>query len=126
MTSVVAAGRAILVAALPGVPVSQKVTSTPRRYVRLSRAGGDRGRTTDRPELLVECYASTDAGAPDGPQAERDVTTAYDALRDAAGGGPWAGGWVTKWEGNSIVDYDDPDQPKHARWQFTGTLFLLT
>lgn len=124
--SVVAAARAVLAAGLPGVAVSQTIPNPiPARCVRLTRAGGPRGRELDRPRILVECFASTAAGAPDGPQAERDSYTADDALRLAESGGPWAGGWITSWDADTVVDFPHPDLPHHARWQFTGTLYLL-
>lgn len=77
------------------------------------------------PRLLVECFASTAAGAPDVAGAEQLALDANDALRVAPSGGPWAGGWITGWDGNSLADYDDPGQLHHARWQFTGVLYLL-
>lgn len=123
--SVVAAARAVAVASLPGVPVSQHVTSAPPRFVRLSRAGGPRDRYIDRALILVECYASTSAGAPDGQQAEADATALLDAFDLAANGGPWAGSWVSDWEPGGLVDYENPEYPKHSRFQFTGTLFVL-
>lgn len=127
--SVIAAARGILVAALQGVQVSTKEPNPQTmsgRYIRLTRAGGPRGRDIDRATLLVECFASTDARSPDGPQAEQDAYTLADALRLASSGGPWAGSYVSGWEQNSIVDFPDPDLSSHARWQFTGTLYVLT
>jgi hypothetical protein len=125
--SAVAAARAVIVAGLAGVPVSQTAPSPiPRRYVRVTRAGGGRRRELDVPRILVECFASTAAGAPDGQQAEQDAYTAVDALQAAADSGPWAGGWITCWETDTIVDFPDPDQAKHSRWQFSGMLYLLT
>ncbi|GGF39121.1 hypothetical protein [Williamsia phyllosphaerae] len=125
--SVIAAARAVLVAALPGVNVSYKIPEPlTQRFIRISRAGGPRGRDIDSPRIIVECYASTAAKAADGPRAELDAYAAADALRVAASGGPWAGGWITGWEQNNILDFPDPSQTQHARWQFTGTLYLLT
>ena len=125
--SVISAARAVLVAALPGLEIVQTFPGTPaRRAIRLTRAGGGRGRDLDRPRLIVECFAASAAGAPDGKQAEKDAYIAYDALRAAANGGPWAGAWITGWDGDNIVDFPDPDQTRHARWQFTGVLYLLT
>ena len=125
--SSVAAARAVLTVALPGVKVaSQTPNPVPSQFVRIQRAGGGRSRELDQPRILVECFASTTAGAPDGPTAEQLALTAYDALQVAASAGPWASGWITGWEGNSIADYPDPDQTKHARWQFSGQLYLLT
>lgn len=123
--SSVAVARAVLLAALPGVKVSTVMEVTDRRRVRISRAGGSRRYALDSPRILLECYASTSAGAPDGVQAEQDALDAYDALAVAANGGPWAGGWVTGWDGNSIADYPDPTQTRYARWQFTGELYVL-
>lgn len=128
--SVIAAARAVLVAVLPNtVTVSTKEPNPSAmggRYVRLTRAGGPRGRDIDRANLLVECFAATAAKSADGPQAEQDAYTLADALRLASSGGPWAGSYVAGWEQNSIVDFPDPDLSTHARWQFTGTLYVLT
>lgn len=129
MASSVAVAQAVLRAAptLAGVKVASKAPNPiPRRFFRVTRAGGPRGRNLDTPRILVECFASTASGAGDGPQAELDAMAAYDALLGAANGGPWAGGWVTGWDGNNLADYDHPDFPSHSRWQFTGTLYLLT
>lgn len=124
--SVISAARAVLVAALPGVKVSNQAPNPlTARYIRLSRAGGPREWALDKALILVECFASSAAKAPDGQQAEQDAYTAADALRDASMGGPWAGGHITGWDQNNIVDFPDPDQSTHARWQFTGTLYLL-
>lgn len=125
--SAVAAARAVLVAAAPGVGVASQVPNPmPSRFIRVTRAGGGRSRQLDQPRILVECFASTVAGAPDGPAAEQMALTAYDALGNAASAGPWASGWITGWDGNTIADYPDPDQSRHARWQFSGSLYLLT
>lgn len=125
--SSIAAARAVLVAALPGVPVSPRVPNPmPPRIIRLTRAGGGRTRDVDAPRLLVECFASTSEGAPDVAGAEQMAVDAYEALRASSSGGPWAGGWITCWEGNSIADYPEPEQTRHSRWQFSGTLYLLT
>ncbi|GAA1881983.1 hypothetical protein [Williamsia serinedens] len=127
--SVILASKLILKAALPGVQVDSKEpnpSAMPSRYIRLTRAGGPRGRDIDRATLLVECFASTAAKSPDGPQAEQDAYALADALRLASSGGPWAGSHVAGWEQNSIVDFPDPDLSTHARWQFTGTLYVLT
>ncbi|UZF57710.1 hypothetical protein LH935_06910 [Gordonia polyisoprenivorans] len=124
--SVISAARAVLVAALPGVKVSNQAPNpVTARYIRLSRAGGPREWALDKALILVECFASSAAKAPDGQQAEQDAYTAADALRAASMGGPWAGGHITGWDQNNIVDFPDPDQSSHARWQFTGTLYLL-
>lgn len=124
--SVISAARAVLVAALPGVKVSNQAPNPlTARYIRLSRAGGPREWALDKALILVECFASSAAKAPDGQQAEQDAYTAADALRAASMGGPWAGGHITGWDQNNIVDFPDPDQSSHARWQFTGTLYLL-
>lgn len=120
----VAAAQAIVRAAL-GVPVSSNVTSAPARFVRLTRSGGPREWAIDKVQVIVECYASTASGSPDSPQAERDALAAYDALSDASFAGPWAGRHISMWEGNSISDYPNPLYPKHARWQFTGALYVL-
>lgn len=125
--SSVAVARAVLVAALPGVKVAQSTPNPiPAKFVRITRRGGGRTRALDQPRILVECFATTAASAPDGLAAEQLALDAYDALRNAASAGPWAGGWVTGWDGNTIADYPDPDQTKHARWQFSGQLYLLT
>ena len=124
--SVISTARAVLVAALPGVKVSNQAPNPlTARYIRLSRAGGPREWALDKALILVECFASSAAKAPDGQQAEQDAYTAADALRAASMGGPWAGGHITGWDQNNIVDFPDPDQSSHARWQFTGTLYLL-
>lgn len=124
--SVITTARAVLVAALPGVKVSNQAPNpVTARYIRLSRAGGPRDWALDKALILVECFASSAAKAPDGQQAEQDAYTAADALRAASMGGPWAGGHITGWDQNNIVDFPDPDQSSHARWQFTGTLYLL-
>lgn len=124
--SAISAARAVLVAALPGVKVSNQAPNPlTARYIRLSRAGGPREWALDKALILVECFASSAAKAPDGQQAEQDAYTAADALRAASMGGPWAGGHITGWDQNNIVDFPDPDQSSHARWQFTGTLYLL-
>lgn len=125
MSSLVAA-RAVLLAALPGVPVAPVLPNPlPRKVIRLTRVGGDRTRELDRPRILVECFASTIEGAPDVAGAERLALDGYDALRLSSSIGPWAGRYVTCWEGNSVADYPDPALQRHARWQFTGTLYLL-
>lgn len=125
-TSAIAVARAILTAALPDMQVAPHAPNPlPRRFVRLTRAGGARTRELDRPRLLVECFASTVSSAPDVAGAEQLALDAYDALRRSPNGGPWAGGVVTLWDGNTIADYDDPDQSTHSRWQFAGTLYLL-
>lgn len=132
MPSAVAATRAVVLAAIPGIVVANRLPSTlPRRCVRVSRAGGPRGRDLDVPTMLVECYASTADKEPDGPQAEQDAYAVVDALRRAGSGGPWAGAWITGFggpngRGISVVDFEDLDQPSHARWQITGSLYLLT
>lgn len=124
--SAISAARAVLVAALPGVKVSNQAPNPlTARYIRISRAGGPREWALDKALILVECFASSAAKAPDGQQAEQDAYTAADALRAASMGGPWAGGHITGWDQNNIVDFPDPDQSSHARWQFTGTLYLL-
>ncbi|MFT4125080.1 MAG: hypothetical protein QM662_02465 [Gordonia sp. (in: high G+C Gram-positive bacteria)] len=124
--SVIAATRAVLVAALPDVAVANQAPNPiPARFVRISRAGGPREWALDKALLLIECFASTAAKAPDGPQAEQDAYTAADALRAASFGGPWAGGHITGWAQDNVVEFPDPDQSSHARWQFTGTLYLL-
>lgn len=125
--SSIAVARAVLTAALPGVPVAARVPNpVPRTFIRLTRAGGARGRDLDAPRLLVECFASTGGGAPDVAGAEQLALAAHDALRLASNAGPWAGGWVTGWDGNTIADYPEPEQTKHSRWQFSGTMYLLT
>lgn len=129
MASAVAAAQAVLRAAprLAGVPIASKAPKPlVRRFIRVTRSGGPRGRHLDTPRILVECYASTATDTGDGPRAELDAMAAVDALMNAASGGPWAGGWVTGWDGNNLADYDHPDFPSHSRWQFTGTLYLLT
>lgn len=126
VVSAVAAAQEVVRAALPGVWVGSKGSKVRRRFIRITRAGGLRGRHIDEPRILVECFASTDEDVSDGFQAEQDAMTAADALMNAASGGPWAGGWVTGWDGNNLADYDHPDFPSHSRWQFTGTLYLLT
>lgn len=125
--SVIAAARAVLVAAFPpAVKVSNQAPNPlPGRYVRLSRVGGPREWALDKAMILVECFASSSAKSPDGQQAEQDAYTAVDAFRSSPSGGPWAGGWITGWDQNNVVDFPDPDQSTHARWQFTGTLYLL-
>ena len=124
--SAIAVARAILLQALPDVKVASRVPSPiPPRFIRITRAGGNRYRALDEPRILVECFASTAKGAEDGVQAEKDAYTAFDALAYAANGGPWAGQWVSNWVGNTIADYPDPTQTAHARWQFTGTLYVL-
>lgn len=124
--SSIAVARAVLVAAFPGMRVGPQVPNpVPAKCIRLTRAGGGRTRELDAPRMLVECFASTAAGAPDVAGAEQLALDAYDALRLSSNGGPWAGGYVTCWEGNSIADYPDPDQTKHSRWQFSGVLYLL-
>ncbi|GAA1891848.1 hypothetical protein [Williamsia serinedens] len=125
--SVITVARSVLTSALPAVKVSNTLpASLPARCIRISRAGGPRTRELDSPRLLVECFASTSKGAADGPQAEQDACDAYDALDAASNAGPWAGGWITGWDGNNLVEFPDPEQPSHARWQFTGSLFVLT
>lgn len=118
---------AVVSAALPGVPVATKVPNPlPGRCVRVSRIGGYRRRELDAMRILVECYASTAAGGPDGPRAEADAYAAWDALRAAADGGPWADRYITGFDGDSLADFPDVDvQDSHARWQFSGTLYLI-
>lgn len=123
--SSIALARAIALAALPGVKVSTTFTGGDRRRIRLTRGGGPREWALDMPRILAECYATTESGAPDGVQAEADALTLYDAFSASPTLGPWAGGWVTRWDGNTIADYPDPSQPTYARWQFTGDLYLL-
>jgi uncharacterized caspase-like protein len=79
----------------------------------------------DRPTILVECFASTVAGAPDSVQAEADATALADAFTDAASGGTWAGLWISGWDMGGLTDFAHPDYPHHSRWQFTGTLYLI-
>lgn len=127
MGSIISAAKAILTPAYPSMVkiANQAPNPLPARFIRLSRVGGPREWALDRATLLVECFASTAAKAPDGQQAEQDVYTAVDALRAAASAGPWAGVHVTGWLQNNIADFPDPDLTTHARWQFTGTLFVL-
>lgn len=122
--SSVAVVRAIVSGALPGVPVSQTISDRSQRMIRVDRVGGRRGREVDEARILVECFAATASGAPDGPRAEQDALAVYDALR-LSPGRAWGGGWVADFDGNSIVDYPDPTQSKYARWQFTGVLYIM-
>lgn len=120
MISPVTAARAVLVAAVPGVPVSTRVPNPrPDRFVRLVRAGGSRTRELDKMLLVVECWAL------DAVQAEQDALTVAEALRTSPAGGPWAGAWITRWDTNAIADNPDPDTDQ-ARFTVTGTLFTLT
>ena len=124
-TSSIAAARAVLTPIFPGVKIAPELPAPlPGKCIRLTRAGGGRTRELDAPRILVECFAST-SGARDIAGAEQMALDAYEALRLASNGGPWAGGWITGWDGNTIADYPDPEQIKHARWQFSGTLYLL-
>ncbi|QDP43640.1 tail terminator [Gordonia phage PhorbesPhlower] len=125
MSTVTLAAQAVAKAALTGVPVSSIVTSDPARFVRVTRIGGPRERFLDRARILVECYGSKPSGSPDTGWAENAATTLADAFQAASNGGPWAGLWVTDWAPDSLSDYANPDYPKHARFQFTGTLFVL-
>lgn len=122
--SSVAVGQAVIRDAL-GIQCGTRAPNPiPRRFCRLTRQGGGRGRELDQPRILAEFYASASNNKPDGPQAEQDALDGYDALRLAANGGPWAGAFVTGWDGNTIADYDNPDFPHHSRWQFTGVLYV--
>ncbi|MGC5249467.1 hypothetical protein ACPXB3_21385 [Gordonia sp. DT219] len=125
--SVISAVRAVLV---PAFPASVKIANQapnpmPPRFIRISRTGGPREWALDKALILVECFASSAAKAPDGQQAEQDAYTAADALAASAFGGRWAGVHITGWDQNNIVEFPDPDLSSHARWQFTGTLYTL-
>ena len=125
--SSLAPARAILLAAFPGVSVSQQAPKKlPRRFIRISRVGGKNTRELDAPLILVEAFASTTDGEPDAAQAEQDASAVDAAMRSASSSPtPWADRWVSMWEGGNIVDFPDPDEPHHSRWQLTGTLYLL-
>ena len=125
--SSLATARAILMSAFPGVSVSQRLPNPlPRRCIRISRVGGRNTRELDEPLILVEVFASTTTGEPDAAQAELDASAVDAAMRAASDSPtPWAGRWVSMWEGGNIVDFPDPDETSHARWQLTGTLYLI-
>lgn len=117
--SSIAVARAILAHHFPGVKIASKVPNPlPARCIRVTRAGGPKDWAIDHPYLLVECWNL------DSVQAEQDALTAYTALEAANRGGPYAGAYVSGWDGNTIVDFPDPDVPQ-ARWQFTGQLHLI-
>ncbi|AXQ62844.1 hypothetical protein [Gordonia sp. 4N] len=125
--STIAAAIAILQPHYPGVGIGTRFPNDPDpevprpdRFIRLSRAGGDRDPALDHPRLLVEFLDV------DEVRGEVDCYRGYDILAAAGGGGPYAGGWVTGWEGNTIAQFDDPDLPGHTRWQFSGSLHILT
>ncbi|QHJ86349.1 tail terminator [Gordonia phage Kuwabara] len=125
MSTVTLAAQAIAKAALPGVQVSSTVSNDPPRFVRVTRIGGPRERSLDRARILVECYGSKTGGSPDTGWSETAADTLIDGFQHASNAGPWAGLWVTDWEPDSLADYPNPAYPKHARFQFTGTLFVL-
>ena len=117
--SAIGVARGVLVDALPRVQVGTRVPNPrPSRFVRIVRTGGPKGRVTDRPLLVVECWAE------DSVQAEADADRVHEALRMAPNFGPWAGGWVSVWECLSIADYPDPDV-KQSRFTVTGYLTVI-
>lgn len=120
MISPTAVCRAVIVAALPGVPVSTKVPNPrPDRFIRLVRVGGARGRELDRAMFVVECWALRDI------DAEQDALAVSQALRLAPGAGQFAGGYVTRWDSMSVADYPDPEV-QSARFTVTGVLNVIT
>ena len=126
MSTVTLAALAIARSPLPsGFQVSTIVSNDPAQFLRVSRIGGPRDRYLDRGRILVESYASTVKGAPDTGGAEKNALLVSDAFEHASNAGPWAGLWVTDWSPDSLSDYPNPDYPKHSRFQFTGTLFVL-
>lgn len=120
MISPSAVCRAVLVASLPTLPVSTKVPNPrPSRFIRLVRVGGPRSRSVDHAMFVIECWAA------DAVQAEQDALAVHEALRLAPDAGPYADGWVTRWEAMSIADYPDPEVDQ-ARFTVTGTLHVRT
>lgn len=120
MISPTAVCRGVLVQALPNVPVSTKVPNPrPDRFIRLVRVGGPRARSVDHAMFVVECWALNPIAA------EQDALAVHEALRLAPNGGPFAGGWVSRWDPMSIADYPDPEV-QSARFTVTGTLHVRT
>lgn len=100
----------------PSIPIASRAPQDwPRRWIRFSRVGGPKDWAIDRPFVLVECFASTAAGARDSVQAEADALLAYSILESCPGD-------VLYFEGGPIAELDDPDRASHARWQFTATI----
>lgn len=117
--SAVAVAIGVLAPVFPGVQIASKAPETdpwPLRWIRVSRVGGQMTWALDRAVILVECWASTQAGADDPVQAETDALTAFAALDRA----PDPAAFFT---GGSITELADPDyRGRFARVQFTGTL----
>ena len=118
MTTPVSEAVRVLQAAFPDVPVSTRVPNPrPRRFIRLSRAGGSRGYGVDHPRLIIECW-STDEGI-----AERDVLAVDDFLRNEAGD---LSRVISAWTDVTIAYFPDPDIPAEHRYQVTGLLHCIT
>lgn len=114
--SVITIGREVLQPHFPGVRIASRAPKDwPARFIRFSRVGGPKEWALDRPFVLVECFASTEAGGRDSEQAEADALLAYTVLESAPGP-------VLYFEGGPISELDDPDRSSHARFQFTGTI----
>lgn len=114
--SSISVGIAALKPHFPGVKIASRAPAAwPARFIRFSRIGGRKDWALDRPFVLVECFASTSAGARDSIQAEADALLAYTVLESAPGG-------VQYFEGGPISELDDPDRDSHARFQFTATI----
>ncbi|WP_336790464.1 hypothetical protein [Gordonia malaquae] len=99
----------------PGIQISSRAPQVwPKRWIRVSRIGGDKDWAIDRALMLFECWAQTANGGRDDIQAESDALLAYTVLEHPK--------FAQYWDGGSIVPYDDPDKTGWARVQVTGTL----
>ncbi|WP_341258218.1 hypothetical protein [Gordonia malaquae] len=102
------------------VPVSTKVPSPrPSQFIRIVRVGGARDRSVDHALIVVECWA------PNSVTAEQDALAVDEILRMSPNGGPFAGGWISRWDCNSIADNPDPETPQ-ARFTVAGVAHILT
>ena len=104
-----------------GVPVSTRVPNPrPASFVRVQRTGGaEQNLVQERPVVLVECWAATDAAA------WALASTAWGALQ---GRGDKTSGSVeftpsTTGALSSPVNYPDPSTSS-ARYQFTAELIV--
>ncbi|MGB3602715.1 MAG: hypothetical protein WBA38_04085 [Gordonia sp. (in: high G+C Gram-positive bacteria)] len=118
--SVITVGIGTLRTHFPGVVIrSRAPTGTwPKRFIRFSRIGGPKDYAIDRAFVLVECFASTEAGGRDSSQAEADALLAYTVLESTPNG-------IQYFTGGPIAELDDPDRETHARFQFTATVGIL-
>lgn len=98
-------------------PVSSKVPNPrPATFVRVSRAGGGMSNiVTDRPWLIFECWAPTEA------EAEM-LANLVGAHLKAAQFETINGAKLLGWSEAGRASFNDPAVPSQSRWQVTGTL----